>query len=455
MTTEISEEYVKAVIENSQSIYSLRTPEDMHLIMKMVNSLLISSSRKLKDVDIFLNEYDSVWKEYNQESNHLEGWDYHHADHEEYIQSDVERLPMIEESPFELKTYDAQSDARRLPMKEESPFELKTYDDLYEMDDWCDVCDNWVEEEHVHTFCSKCVQIVKFHKNGVHINECICDFVPVIDYFNSGEELRQFFLINNAQGLCIFCENSCSEELCVCEFTCGLKYVMGYDKYGKVVYGTCGWYSDNLKHVKHDCQGGVHRLNDVTMGSDKRKDVSSSNFDSELESKRLKVNEEQSVELKPNSSGSKRKQPDFQGEKESESSRSKRKQLNFQLSQKQKNLDMLDKETNNRILSLGDDNMKNFLNCEKSYQLSNLVNGIAFDIIKTESDDWEEKMSVLQLYNKIRREIYSVIERNILDKTLDICTWLVTVCQGPAKGMMYEDFRLQKWLSENSNVNND
>ncbi|CAG8735764.1 8567_t:CDS:1 [Acaulospora morrowiae] len=262
MTTEISEEYVRAVIENSQSIYSLRTPEDIHLIMKIVDSLLVSSPRKLMDVGIFLNEYDSVWKEYNQESNHLEGWDYHHADHEEHIQSDVERFPMIEGSSFESETYDDLYDAERLPTIEESPFESETYDDLYDVDEWCDVCEKWVEEcdgKHVHTFCSKCEQIVEFHKNGVHINECICDFVSVIDYFNSREELRRFFLVNNIQGLCIFCENNCSEELCMCEFTCGLKYVMGYDKYGKIIYGTCGWHSDNLKDVEHDCQGGVHR----------------------------------------------------------------------------------------------------------------------------------------------------------------------------------------------------
>ncbi|CAG8441768.1 3004_t:CDS:2 [Acaulospora morrowiae] len=457
MTTEISEEYVRAVIENSQSIYSLRTPEDIHLIMMIVDSLLISSSRKLMDVGIFLSEYDSVEKEYNQESNHLEGWDYHHADHEEHIQSDVERLPMIEESPFESET----PDVKRLPMKEESP---EIYDDLYEMGDWCDVCENYVEEEHIHTFCSECAQIVESHKNGAYINECICDFVPVIDYFNSREELRRFFLVNNTQGLCIFCENGCSDELCTCEFTCGLKYVMGYDKYGKVKYSTCGWYSDNLKYVEHDCQGGVHRgfdcLNDVTMGVDKRKDISSS--DSDSESKRLKVyerrdGEEEFVELESKPSGSKRKQSDSQGDKEEpKSSGSKGRQPNPRLSQKRiKNSDKLDEEMINRILLLGDDNIKEFLNCEKSYQLSNLVDGIAFDIIKTESDDWEEKMSVLQLYIKIKREIYSIIERNIPDKTPDVCTWLVKVYQGPSRGMMYEDFKLQKWLSENSNVNND
>ncbi|CAG8514007.1 9932_t:CDS:2 [Acaulospora morrowiae] len=423
MTTEITEEYVRAVIKNTQSIYSLRTPEDISLIMGIVDSLL----------------YDSVWKEYNQESNHLEGWDYHHTDHEEHIQSDVERLPMIEESPFESEIHDM----KRLPMIKESPFESETYDDLYEMDYWCDVCEKWVED-------GECEQIVEFHKNGVYINECICDFVPVIDYFNSREELRRFFLVNNVQGLCIFCENNCSEKLCMCEFICGLKYVMGYDKYGKVMYGTCGWYFDNLKDVEHDCQEGVHRgfdcLNDVTMGADKRKDVLDS--DSEFEFKRLKADKENSMELKPNPSGSKRKQPDS-GDEESKPLGSK---PNSRLSQKRiKNSDKLDVGMINRILLLGDDNMKKILDCEKSYQLSNLVDEIAFDIIKIESENWEEKMSVLQLYNKIRREIYSVIEKKISDRTPEVCTWLVTVCQGPARGMMYKDFKLQKWLSENSN----
>ncbi|CAG8735766.1 8568_t:CDS:1, partial [Acaulospora morrowiae] len=161
------------------------------------------------------------------------------------------------------------------------------------------------------------------------------------------------------------------------------------------------------------------------MGADKRKD--SSDSDSELGFKRLKADEEKSVELKPNPSGSKRKQSDSRDEEKSRPSGSKERQSNSRLPQKQnKNSDKLDAEMINRILLLGDGNMKKILDCEKSYQLSNLVDEIAYDIIKTESEDWEEKMAVLLLYNKIRREIYSTIEKNIPDRTPDVCTWLVT-----------------------------
>ncbi|CAG8607547.1 5836_t:CDS:1 [Acaulospora morrowiae] len=51
------------------------------------------------------------------------------------------------------------------------------------------------------------------------------------------------------------------------------------------------------------------------MGVDKRKDVSSS----DSESKRLKIDEEKSMELKPNSSGSKQRQPDSRDEEEPKS----------------------------------------------------------------------------------------------------------------------------------------
>ncbi|CAG8654775.1 10572_t:CDS:1 [Acaulospora morrowiae] len=234
-------ESIRAVIERAKDILSLRTEEEIFLIGRIVDRLIESPLPKLEDIDIFLKEYDSIRREFD----HFEDWDYHtEFDREEQLPttSNLERLPVIQESPFESETYDHR----------------------YDLGDWYNVCEMRIDEHdfekvdveksHVHTFCSECDQNVE-----VYTNECICDLVPVINYFSSREDREKFFAVNNIQGLCVFCDNGCSDELCICEFTCGLKYVMGFDECGGVLYGMCGWHSKDLKDIDHYCRGEIHR----------------------------------------------------------------------------------------------------------------------------------------------------------------------------------------------------
>ncbi|CAG8654789.1 10573_t:CDS:1 [Acaulospora morrowiae] len=195
-----------------------------------------------------------------------------------------------------------------------------------------------------------------------------------------------------------------------------------------------------------DSESEVKKLkvtSDPNFNSDSESEVkklkvtSDSNSDSESEVKELEIGKIQDDEEESKPSGS--KQP------HSELPR-KRRDI--------KNPNKLDEKIINRILLTGDDSIEEILKCQKFYELANLVDTIAYEIIKTENEDWMEKMNVLQLFSAVKREIYQMIEKKIQsEKTDEVCVWLVKVYQGPAKGIVYENFKIQKWLSENSDGN--
>ncbi|CAG8754330.1 15759_t:CDS:1 [Acaulospora morrowiae] len=104
--------------------------------------------------------------------------------------------------------------------------------------------------------------------------------------------------------------------------------------------------------------------------------------------------------------------------------------------------------------SLSDNEMtKRMLQCNKSYELSNLVDEIAFQRIKIEDENYNEFLKKLLRFYEIKRTILNESEKELpKKKTAQDYEWLSNVHQGPLKGVNFEIYKIRKLLSSNSDV---